>query len=588
MELVFNPFSVTLIATSLLVGGLSLFIAIRLKGSTRWVALTMLFATIWGFFYGFELASSTLEQMLFWIKLEYLGISFFGAFWLIFTLKYTGHKSLNGFTLPLLILLIPTITLILVWTNDLHHLHYTNTELINQGTFPLLKITKGPWYLVHTVYSYAAFLIGTFVLWKRFRFADPLYLNQTKLLIAAGLFPLIFNIFYQFGIIQPLGGIDLTPYAFLFTYLIISFAILKFNLFSIKPIAQNKIMEIITRGVLVFDSHNQLIDFNPAAKNFFSTNTKCKVGISAKSLFKNKREELLELLQNREQKTITIHTKGEANNSTVQVESIPILDKNSIFNGMLLLFEDITEQVQTNERLIKQAEDLQQLNELKDKFFSIISHDLKGPVFGVKELIHMTQTGMVSKDEFLEMLPEVSKNMEQVAILLENLLAWASSQLRGEVIDPTPFDIMEVLNQQKNLLSRIALEKKILIDLKPQERILVYADKNMIDLVLRNLISNAIKFSKSGDKVELSAELIGNQVKICVKDKGMGISSENLQKLSQGVSFTTRGLNNESGTGLGLILVREYIRKNKGSMDIKSEIGMGTTFCVFLPKATSN
>ncbi len=255
---------------------------------------------------------------------------------------------------------------------------------------------------------------------------------------------------------------------------------------------------------------------------------------------------------------------------------------------MLLLFEDITEQVKTNERLKKQAEDLQQLNELKDKFFSIISHDLKGPVFGVKELIHMTQTGMVSKDEFLEMLPDVSKNMEQVAILLENLLAWASGQLRGEVIDPKPFNIFEVLNQQKNLLSRVSEEKKVLIDLEPKESILVYADKNMIDLVLRNLISNAIKFSKTGDKIKLSAESVSDRVKICVKDNGMGITPENLEKLNQGISFTTRGLNNESGTGLGLILVREYVRKNNGSIEIESHVGMGTTFCLFLPKAAEN
>jgi signal transduction histidine kinase len=107
----------------------------------------------------------------------------------------------------------------------------------------------------------------------------------------------------------------------------------------------------------------------------------------------------------------------------------------------------------------------------------------------------------------------------------------------------------------------------------------------MIDLVLRNLITNAIKFSRAGDQILLSASREKDQAKICIKDSGVGISRENIQKIQQGESFTTRGLNNETGTGLGLVLVREYIFKNKGKLEIESEEGNGSTFCVYLPLA---
>ena len=117
------------------------------------------------------------------------------------------------------------------------------------------------------------------------------------------------------------------------------------------------------------------------------------------------------------------------------------------------------------------------------------------------------------------------------------------------------------------------------------EEIFVYADRNMIELVVRNLINNAIKFSNINSTIKLTAHYEANQVKICVNDTGVGISEENLLKLNQGISFTTKGQNNESGTGLGLILVREYVQKNNGKLEIHSVLGKGTKFCIYLPKS---
>lgn len=484
----------------------------------------------------------------------------------------------------LLVFTVPVMTYALVLTNDWHHLHYASTSLNNTGPFPILAITVGPWYMVHVVYSYLAFSLAIFILWKRFRFSDTLFKTQTKLIMAAGAFPLIFNILYQTGLIRPFGGIDLTPYAFLFTYLILAIAILKFNLFSIKPVARDKILEVITRGVLVFDARYKLIDFNPAVKNFFIPLELIKVGKNATEIF-SENEELLELLKAGERNILESSYQSEERTKIVRIESIPILEKDTIFSGMVLLFENITAQVQVNDQLKIQTQELQQLNDLKDKFFSIISHDLKGPIFGVKELIHLTETGLVSKEEFFDMLPEVSKNMEHVSILLENLLAWTSSQLRGEHIQLQQFDVTKALQHQKSLLDRIAKEKNLTLSISQSSEVLVEADKNMVELVLRNLINNAIKFSKPNGEIKLMAHYEKEMVKICIEDQGIGISPENLSKISAGISFTTRGQNNESGTGLGMILVKEYISKNSGSLEIISMEGKGTKFCFFLPAA---
>ncbi|NVK48854.1 MAG: PAS domain-containing sensor histidine kinase [Cyclobacteriaceae bacterium] len=562
---------------------LSIYIALSLDHLIRWLASTMILVTVWGFFYGLELASTSLDQITLWVHFEYIGISFAPAVWLIFTLRYTGYRYWAKPAVIIGTFTIPALTLFLVISNDLHHLHYSKMFLVTEGSpFPILGIERGPYYIIHVIYSYLAFLLGTIILWRRFRFADPFYKNQTRLLIAGGLFPLIFNFFYQTGLVSPLGYIDLTPFAFLITYLILGLAILKYGLFSIKPIAHSKIMESLTKGVLVFNVHHRVIDFNSKVKSFCKDSQKIKIGAQAKDIF-NTEESLLQIFENPKEQILTF--KPEGSNRTVRLEVMFIDENDSEQIGLILLFDDLTEELQTNEKLRKQTEDLQKLNDLKDKFFSIISHDLKGPIFGVKELIHMTQIGMISKEELLEMLPEVSKNMEQVAILLENLLAWASSQIRKEQVEIQEFDIHQLIEQQKKLLDRIANEKQIEIKIKTNGSTLVKADRNMTDLVLRNLINNAIKFSKSRTEVLLSVEKLNNEAKICIQDFGTGISPENLQKIEKGISFTTRGVNHESGTGLGLILVKEYVSKNSGRLEIESELELGTTFCIYLPLA---
>jgi signal transduction histidine kinase len=209
---------------------------------------------------------------------------------------------------------------------------------------------------------------------------------------------------------------------------------------------------------------------------------------------------------------------------------------------------------------------------------------LRGPILGIRELIKLTNEGIVSKEEFFGVLPDISKNMDAVSVLLENLLAWTSSQLKGEVIEKKMFDLAKVLDLESQLFEKIAKEKGVTIKLEKSGSLYVYADKNMIDLVIRNLISNAIKFSKKDDAILVIAQEVSDHIEILISDTGIGISQENLLKLNNGESFTTVGQNKEQGTGLGILLVRDYIRKNNGDLLIESTINEGSAFSFSLPK----
>ncbi|GMQ24253.1 hypothetical protein Aoki45_09350 [Algoriphagus sp. oki45] len=584
MEFLSNPFASFLLFFGLAGGILSLILVKKLQGSIQWMALTLFAFSFWGFFYGIELTCKTVDEMLIWSKVQYLGLLLAPTFWLIFSLKYTDFdpKKLKWIVPALFV--IPGITYLIVLTNSLHQLHYKSNWLIQSGDYFFLGIEKGPWYYFQTVYAYLTYLLGTVILWKRYRFANRRFKLQTKILIAGGVIPILVNILYQTSVFKPYEGLDLTPFAFLTCYLILGYFIARFNLLSVQPIARDQILELVTRGLIVLDSNQRVVDFNSAAKMLCTRPEVFKLGANANELFWN-RPEILNLIEENEPKSIESSMEMEGKKIILKIESVPLKNKNQLYSGNLLLFEDITDSILTKEKLETQARELQQLNDLKDKFFGIISHDLKGPIFGVKELIHLTQNGLISEEEFIEMLPEVSKNMEHVAILLENLLAWTSSQLRGEYIEPQTLNISTLVKNQANLLSRIAKEKRITLDLDLEDEVLVHADKNMMELILRNLISNAIKFSNQGNEVKISTQLEGSWVTICIQDYGIGIPKENLEKLNSGISFTTRGQSNESGTGLGMILVKEYVLKNKGQLQIESELGKGSKFCFSLPIA---
>ena len=542
----------------------------------------MLLVAIWALAYGFELSTKTMESMLLWIKVEYIGIAFAPGTWLWFCLKYTGlHKWTSRRFFPL-VFGIPILTFLMVLSNSWHHLHYKEVELYLEGPFPLLAITVGPWYYVHVGFFYISLFFGSLLLVYRFRSAEALFKNQTYLLLLAGFVPWVFNLVYLLGY-RPFDHIDLTPYAFLFMYIFVGIGLLRFDLFNIRPIARDKVFDVITKGILVLDSNFRVVDFNPAIRRWIGKKPSDIIGKPMAQVLPD--SEILEShLSKKVQSKTEVKLKLGEMVKDYSVEFIPMIGSKSNITGMLIIFQDITQEKETQNQIIQQSEELKNMNSLKDKLFSIISHDLKGPIFGIRELIKLSQNGDVSRDDFFDILPEINKSMDSVSILLENLLAWTSSQMKGEFIQKKYFSLDKLVDQEMDLFENMAKEKGITLRIQRYGNLEVFADKNMIDLSLRNLISNGIKFSGKGDLVTVILKDMGTEVQVKVKDTGLGISPENLEKLRRRESFTTPGKNKEGGTGLGMLLVHEYLRKNGGELQIQSTEFQGSEFTFNLPK----
>ncbi len=263
----------------------------------------------------------------------------------------------------------------------------------------------------------------------------------------------------------------------------------------------------------------------------------------------------------------------------------PVLENGKVVRivGNLM---DITDRKKA-ENIIRQNEvRLRELNATKDKFFSIIAHDLKNPfnsIIGFSNILadHVREIDIEQVEEYAEIIQKSSKRAMD---LLTNLLEWSRLQTGRIEFHPEHIDLIELIERESNLLSDTAKLKSIDIAKQLPKNATAFADKSMIGTVLRNLISNALKFSHPGDKIVISVEQKSNEYEIAVIDKGIGIKNESLGKLFHiEESYSTTGTQNEQGTGLGLILCKEFIEKHKGEIWVESEAGKGSAFRFKIP-----
>jgi two-component system, sensor histidine kinase and response regulator len=237
------------------------------------------------------------------------------------------------------------------------------------------------------------------------------------------------------------------------------------------------------------------------------------------------------------------------------------------------------------ERLQKQTQELDRLNSLKNKTFSVISHDLKTPLYALRNLFDNMQSQKMSSEQIVEFIPDVQNDLNYTVSLMENLLQWAKSQMQADIVKAQAINAKEVIDDVLRLMNLQADAKKIKIENRATDRVYLWADKDMINLVLRNLISNAIKFTPPGGSVSIGASERSSFTEVYVKDSGKGISNKEMQEIQSQNFYSTNGTAQEQGTGLGLVLCKEFLEKNGGKLHIESMPGKGSIFSFTLPNA---
>lgn len=241
---------------------------------------------------------------------------------------------------------------------------------------------------------------------------------------------------------------------------------------------------------------------------------------------------------------------------------------------------------EANDKVQLQNVALQDLNATKDKFFSIISHDLRGPLNSLTSFsgLLINHTDSLSKEEIKMLAQDLDKSLKNLFALLENLLEWSRSQTGQIEFRSDKFDLATLLEENKELLKAQANNKKITIENTCHQEQPIYAHRNSVNTVVRNLISNAIKFTPEGGTITLGIKPQQDHVVVSIADNGVGMSKDIVAKLFRiDTKHTTKGTANEKGTGLGLILCKEFIEKNGGRIWVESEEGKGSVFLFTLP-----
>lgn len=277
---------------------------------------------------------------------------------------------------------------------------------------------------------------------------------------------------------------------------------------------------------------------------------------------------------------ITAKTDDEAIKKSFSIGGVDYITKP--FNP-----EELIARVRTHISLQSRERELRELNSTKDTILSIISHDLKTPFFNIMGLgeIMLNNYEGFSDAEKKELLTNMVDSARASHNLLDNLLNWIRMQTGKIAFMPIRSNINSLIKGTIELARFQATSKGVDLIYNDISDVEVFTDEHMFNTILRNLMTNAIKYTNSGGKVEILAQEIDEIVKISVKDNGVGIPSEKIDKLfSYGNSVSTPGTNQELGSGFGLIITHDFVKKNKGELTVESEVGQGTTFSFTLPK----
>lgn len=346
---------VTLLLTATVISFTLAFHAWRRRpapGFISFVALTISIG-IWSASYAMELVSLSLSNKILWGKASYIGIVFTPIAWFIFSFQYTKKANWLSRRNLSLLLVVPFITLMLTWTNELHGLIWMSNELGKIGSLSVRVFTFGAWFWIHAAYSYLLLFLGTFQLFKSAIRSPHFYRGQIVPLLVAVVAPWLGNILFIYGL-SPIPNLDITPFGFTLTGLALAWSLFRHHLLDIMPIAREAVIEDMNDGVIVLDIQDRIVDINPAAKRIFGNSFRL-IGQTVATLMGAKAESIQPYLTHEKHQTeILMDQENERHHFELRIS--PLHDKHKNLTGRLMILRDITEEKQAEE-FLKNAHD---------------------------------------------------------------------------------------------------------------------------------------------------------------------------------------------------------------------------------------
>lgn len=534
-------------------------------GSTLF-ALLMLSVVQWTVAYSLEVTSTDLAIKLIWAKVQYLGIVILPVAWLAFALEYTGRESwLSAGNLSLLAL-IPALTFLLVMTNEAHGLMWRRVVLYPTLPFPTLVREYGEWFWVFTAFSYGCFLVASVYLFTGWRSEVTwLYRGQSIALLLGLLMPWAAHALYVAG----LTAVDLTPFGFSLSGLVLAIYMLQLHLFDMAPVAYRAVMDSMVNGLLVVDRQGRIVDLNTAVQDILHQPAPELLGKPIDAVHPR----LGAFLHDSPDRSLEI-TLGPAEKQRYYEAAVSHLqDWRKKSRGHLLILHDITAR--------------KKVEQMRDDMTRAMVHDLRAPISNSWLALEMFKKDLPASPPAgdHELLELTFANMEKTLDLVNNILEVSRLEsgkmpLSCRAID-LPQLIAGVLKAQASRAAKkqVQLHHDVASALPP-----AWADASLVERVLQNLVDNGIKFSPAGGTVSVTAvpapagtnaATASPCLLISVSDSGPGIPPAFKERLFE--KFTTNG-GHQAGSGLGLAFCKMALAAHDETIWVDSKAGQGATF----------
>ncbi|HNT78581.1 MAG TPA: histidine kinase N-terminal 7TM domain-containing protein [Anaerolineae bacterium] len=579
---------IVLICSALVSGGIALYAwQQRQMPTATSCGLMMLGVAIWLLGYAFELANTELTPMLWGTKVGYLGVATAPTLWLVFAIQYTGRERWLTRRRILALFTVPSLIILLVWTNEWHHLYYPKYWVDTTGAFPMLANTRGATYLGGAVYAYLVLLSATVLLVRAWIRASGTYRRQINIILSGAIFPWAANFLYLTRF-NPFPDLNITPLSFTLTGLVMAWGLFRYRLLDVIPIARDKVVESMRDGVIVLDAQARIVDLNPAAQALLGAPLADVIAQPVAHVLSGQ----LNVLQNplNAPETPTQIVLGSP--PTQQYYDLyvsPLYNRRQQLTGWVVVLHDVTQRKRAELALQERTSELEVRNAELDAFAHTVAHDLKSPLTIIMGFTQMTVTQLkpLLTAEHLENMQRIVKTSKKMATIIDELLLLASvREVQQMTMAPLEMEaiVAEALDRLRNEITDAQADIRV-----PTTWPVAMGYAPWVEEIWVNYISNAIKYGGQPEKavppqVTLGASppappIVPNQdaaqIIFWVRDTGPGLTDEQCEKL-----FTpfTRLHVRAPGHGLGLSIVRRIIERLGGAVGVVSEPGQGSTF----------
>lgn len=530
----------------------------------------------------FESAAPDVAGKVLCSKISYISVVLIPVFYLLFVLRFTKLIRFKDIRHGWMLFIFPFITLMLAYTNELHHLIWSGFSPVSPVT-NLITYQHGFWFWIgYTMYSYLLIFVSTYFLFEflrnnRFR---KVYVIQGWLVSLAGLCPWVVSLFYIFDL-SPVEGLEITTISTTLSSILFSWSILKSTFLNLVPIARETLVETLPIGILALDEQNRIQDINSTAKEFLDIKSTDMLGLTFHQI---------------EQGTSVFPDAIQSEESPLQVEivrddslkSYKIIKqplKNNLGSRLITIF-DITEEIAREKDLIHARKKAEESDRLKSSFLSNLSHEIRTPMNGIMGFISILQSENLTEAERSEYLNIVWSNGDRLLKTMVDIID--ISKIESGQIDVTysTMNIKDTMAEIYEFFKPEALKRNLdftYTNRISSEKSLIYTDPVKLYSILTNLIKNALKYTSEGF-VKFDCSIERNVLTFSVSDSGIGIPADKREIIfDRFVQVDSSRKRKHEGSGLGLSITKAYVDILGGEILVESKEKSGSTFTVRIP-----